>query len=190
MGMYSDKLCETIPVIKRVLQKKGEMIYCNIEVEQWAKEYYDLEYLKPVWEYLESIEGNICDKCYFLITEEEAIGTKAAFAVLNYPVYEGGAATGHNNGVEKYRSEQKTKKSDKLLAFFSSKSDYAAWIHGMEDMSYTYFTGLDEGDMNELELKLQCIMSCGSRMKFVQMKFTNSLNSFLIDTMRMHYSQF
>lgn len=155
MRMYSDKLCETVPVIRRVLQKKGEMIYCNIEIERWIKTYYDLEYLKPVWEFLENTEGNVCDKCYFLVTEDESIGAKAAFAVLNYPLYEGGNAVGHNNNA---------------LAFFSSKSDYAAWIRGIEDMKYTYFSGLDEGDMNELELKLQCIMSCGSRIKFVQIR--------------------
>ena len=38
MGIYSEKLCETVPVVKRVLRKKGDKIYCNMEMEQWTKE--------------------------------------------------------------------------------------------------------------------------------------------------------
>lgn len=171
MGMYSDKLCETVPVVKRVLRKRGETIHCTIEMKQWSKLYYDVEYLKPVWDHLESEEGGIANKCYFLITEEETIGIKAAFAVLKYPVYADGNPAGDNNSIGDYRPEQKERKSDKTLTFFSSKTDYVGWLRGMEDKNdICYFSGLSEDDMNELELKLQCIMSCASRIKFVQIR--------------------
>ena len=171
MGIYSDKLCETVPVVKRVLRKKGEMICCNIEIEQWMKAYYDVEYLKPVWDCLESREENIYDKCYFLVTEEEAIGVKAAFAVLNFPLFEEGEMIGENNHDGDYQFGQKETKNEKSLTYFSAKTEYAGWLREIEDKNCVYyFSGINEGDMNELELKLKCIMSCDSRIKFVQIK--------------------
>lgn len=174
MGIYSDKLCETVPVVKHVFRKKGEMIHSEFLIQQWRKEYYNIKYLKPVWEYLESTEGKISDKCYFLVTEEDIIGIKAAFAIWNYPLYEGGMAdkesSNESSDERNYRSENREKKADKTVSYFSMKSEYATWLRGGDDIRCAYFSGLGEEDMNELELKVQCIMSCDSRMKFVQIK--------------------
>ena len=120
MGIYSDKLCETVPVVKRMLRKKSEMICCNIEIEQWMKRYYDVEYLKPVWDYLESREENIYDKCYFLVTDEEAIGVKAAFAVLNFPLFEE-EMIGENSQDEDGRFGRNEIKSEKSITYLSAR---------------------------------------------------------------------
>lgn len=156
MGMYSDKLCETVPVVKRILRKKSEMICCNIEIGQWRKEYYETLYLKPVWNHLENGDGTIYDKCYFLVTDDEAIGVKAAFAVLSYPIFE---------------AEQEIENISRSMMFFSTKNEYTGGLHcvGGKD-AVSYFTGLNEDNLNELELKMQCIMSCDSRIRFVQIK--------------------
>jgi len=171
MGIYSEKLCETVPVVKRVLRKKGDMIYCNMEMEQWTKEYYEVEYLKPVWEHMENEEGSIYNKCYFLVTEEDVIGIKAAFAVLNYSLCESENDAPDSNNSGDYRTGQESHKNGRKLAFFSSRIEYEGWLRGGEGKNgISYFAGLSESNMNELELKLQCIMSCDSRIKFVQIK--------------------
>ena len=54
------------------------------------------------------------------------------------------------------------------MAFFATKSEYASWLRGAEETHCTFFSGLNEEDMDELEIKLQCIMCCNSRMKFIQ----------------------
>lgn len=156
MGMYRDKLGEAVPVVKRMLQKKGEMICCSIMMEQWRKEYYETVYLKPVWNHLENGDGIIYDKCYFLVTDEESVGVKAAFAVLNYPLFE---------------AEQESQNISRSMMFFKAKNEYDGWLRGGSGKeAISYFTGLNEENMNELELKMQCIMSCDSRIRFVQIK--------------------
>ena len=74
MGVYRDKLFDDVPVVQRRYERKGPEMICPIlRVDGWLKKYYEIEYLKPVVNYLEHGDGVINNKRFFLITEEENI---------------------------------------------------------------------------------------------------------------------
>ncbi|MBQ7776613.1 MAG: AAA family ATPase [Lachnospiraceae bacterium] len=156
MGVYREKLFELAPVIHRRYEKKGSDVTCQVlKVEGWLKEYYDLEYLRVVPEFFEYGDGMLNNKRIFLITEEENVGLKAAFAIINYPLY-GDMEGACNNTITRLQS---MKEYSFLLT------------GGVPEREIMYFTGLAEEDKDfELGTKLRCIMSCQASLQFVQLK--------------------
>jgi len=175
MGVYSEKLFELVPVIRRNYEKKSLDTMCQvITVEGWLEQYYEIEYLKVVPEYLESNDGIITGKRFFLITEEENVGLKAAFAILNYPLYTGMREMGMlEEGGDMLSSFAKGERScNSSLTRLSTIKEYSYLLTGAtSDTEIMYFTGLEEeaGDLN-LENKLRCIMSCNASLQFVQLQ--------------------
>jgi len=155
MGLYRDKLFEFAPVIQRKYEKKGPDVVCQvIGVEGWLEEYYKLEYLKAVEEFWEHSDGNLVGKRFFLITEEENVGIKAAFAIVNYPLKVAGEAG-----------------CDCTMTRLSNMKEYSFLLTGaVPEKEIMYFTGLDEDKDYEISAKLRCIMSCKASLQFVQLK--------------------
>ena len=165
MGVYREKLSELAPVIRRRYERKGSDVMCQVlTVEGWLKKYYELEYLKAVTEYFDYSDGSLNDKRFFLITEEENVGIKAAFAIINYPLY--GCLQ------EDYWYETKEEGSGNTLTRLESMKEYSFLLTGgVPEKEIMYFTGLMEEEKDfELGTKLRCIMGCQASLQFVQLK--------------------
>lgn len=165
MGVYREKLSELAPVLQRRYEWKESDVMCQVvTAKEWHKKYYELEYLKAVTEYFDYSEGSINDKRFFLITEEENVGIKAAFAIMHYPLY--GGIQGDCRYVTKEEGCNNT------LTRFESMREYSFLLTGgVPEKEIMYFTGLAEEEKDfELGTKLRCIMGCQASLQFVQLK--------------------
>ena len=70
MGMFQNKLCKMVPVIKRSYRRSQKVVNQLITIIGSPEEYYEVPYLDPVKRFCECCD-NMVDKRVFLITEEE-----------------------------------------------------------------------------------------------------------------------
>lgn len=166
MGVYREKLFDYAPIVQRRYEKRGPEVMCPIlMIDGWNRKYYEIEYLKPVADYLEKGDGVINNKRFFLITEEENVGEKAAFAILNLHLC---------FGVEQDSPVQNSRvveNNNHTITRLSSMMEYSFLLKGREsENEIMYFTGLQEGGSDiDREMKLRCIMSCQSAVQFVRL---------------------
>lgn len=181
MELFREKLRDMVPVMKRQYRKDANnVMYQEVGIEGSPEDFYDTPYLKPVKEFCEQV-GDVVGKRVFLVTENETIGLKAAFGIVNYPIYENwdeicGQIEEAGYCAEHAVTEGKLPLSIRLV----SDKDYIALLKGeMFAQDIYYFTGLDEEVNNsssfesrllsmENENKLKCIMSCQASLQFVQ----------------------
>lgn len=180
MGLFMDKLCRLVPVIKKqYVNGANNTMYQKAVIEGVPEDYFATPYLKAVKDFGESC-GEIMGKRIFLITEEENIGLKAAFGIMNYPIYakwEEICACIEDSGYYSKELTPQIANEVKSEIRLISVKDYSVRLDGkLPENEVFYFKGLGENIndnylfLNQFENKLSCIMSCKSAIQFVQLQ--------------------
>lgn len=183
MELFREKLWNQKPVLKRQYKKDDKnLMYQEVCIEGYPEDFYSTPYLKPVKEFCERV-GDVVGKRVFLVTESEAIGLKAAFGIVNYPIYENWDEICGQMEKKGFCEKQMVPEKENGTPFsirLVAEKDYIAFLGGkMPAQDIYYFTGLDE-EVNqpssfenrflslENENKMECIMSCQASLQFVQ----------------------
>lgn len=176
MGLYSDKLQELAPVLKRYyIRDEKSVLHQYVSIEGCPEDYYASPYLEQIKDFC-GCSDDMMGKRVFLITEEENIGIKAAFGIMNYPLYANWDEICEQMEEAGYETNHLViKKADgsPVQMRLVTMKDYSVLLTGaMSEKEVFYFTGLDENDDSDFlfENKLKCIMSCPALLQFVQLK--------------------
>lgn len=175
MGMFQNKLCKMVPVIKRSYRRSQKVVNQLITIIGSPEEYYEVPYLDPVKRFCECCD-NMVDKRVFLITEEENVGLKAAFGILNYPIYsnwEEICEQIEDAGYPLEHLEVQNSQGKPVSIRYVSMNDYSLLRTEditLKDVVYFAELGEDTGEILNFENRLESILSCDASLQFVQLQ--------------------